>query len=547
MTYNAFVERFENARKSGNGIIVKCPAHEDSTASLSIGRSRNGGVLLKCFAGCETENIVSAMGLTLRDLFAEEPIKAFHVSNGNGNGATVEKPIIEKVYSYTDPLGRELFQVVRLKPKSFRQRHGQEGAWIWSMDGVERVLYRLPEIQKTETVWIVEGEKDADNLCALGFIATCNVGGAGKWLDGYTASLAGKDVVLCGDNDEPGKKHMELVFDSIATRVQSVRIIKLPGTFKDVSDYLASFEIQEDRQSALQELHDAATPHVGGVRMPVYSMADIELLYKKQVDQSTLVSLDLGEWLPSFRNRIRPIIPGEMMLIIGDTGTGKTALIQNIAMNTRLKSLMFEMELPIELVYERFFAIKAKMQCTEIEQEYRNVGAFGKKSVMEQFPNLFICPESRMTLEQLESIILKSELKIGEKPVLVLVDYVQLIQGAGNRYEKTSNIAEGLKIIAKATRTIIVIASQISRASSDEEIGLHSGKDSGALENSAGLVLAAWRNVNDPGLLTVKVLKSTKGGSGLEIPCNFDGSRMSITERSKFDSEINATRRTLSL
>ena len=68
-----------------------------------------------------------------------------------------------------------LFQCVRLDPKDFRQRRPDEnGGWIWNLKSARRVLYRLPEVLKAETICIAEGEKDADSLCTLGFTATCN-------------------------------------------------------------------------------------------------------------------------------------------------------------------------------------------------------------------------------------------------------------------------------------------------------------------------------------------------------------------------------------
>lgn len=531
MNYEAFIARFEKVKPTAKGVMAKCPAHEDGSASLSIGRANDGGVLVKCFAGCSAESICGAMGLTVKDLFAKQvaPQKPFVPLRTEKEEEPKEKPVVDKIYSYTDSIGRELYQAVRLKPKSFRQRHAVDGKWIWNMDGVERVLYRLPMVTASETVWIVEGEKDADNLCSLGFTATCNVGGAGKWLDGYSEALAGKNVVICGDNDKPGKNHVELVFDSIAKKAKMVKIIKLPESVKDVSDYIATFSDEKDAKKALDDLEQLAVPHLAGVKLPVFSMADISPLYKKQVDAAGHVKLDLGKWIPSFR-RIRPLIPGELCLIIGDTGTGKTAMLQNIAITSGLESLLFEMELPMELLFERFFALRAKVSCRDIELEYKSNGAFDSDAIMQQFPKIYICPESKMTLDALESVVMKSELKIGTKPALVLIDYVQLIQGSGSRYEKTSDVAEGLKILAKTTQTIVVVTSQVSRQS-DEEIGLHSAKDSGSLENSAGLVIGAWRDQSDAQLLKMKVLKCTKGGAGLTVDCDFDGEKMLICER----------------
>ncbi len=55
--------------------------------------------------------------------------------------------------------------------------------------------YRLPELAAADprrSVFVVEGEKDADRLAALGAVATCNPGGAGKWRPEFGAHLAGR-------------------------------------------------------------------------------------------------------------------------------------------------------------------------------------------------------------------------------------------------------------------------------------------------------------------------------------------------------------------
>ena len=196
---------------------------------------------------------------------------------------------------------------------------------------------------------------------------------------------------------------------------------------------------------------------------------------------------------------------------------------------------MFEMELPEELMFERFVSMENKIQGREVEELYRQNMDVGKEILDYQFARLLICPEPRQTLESIEQIILKSELKMGAKIQLVLIDYVQLLQGYGSsRYERMSNIAEGLKVLAKATKTIIVISSQISRppkAKEDETgISLHDAKDSGSLEWSSGLVIGAWRDFEDATIMHMKVLKATKGGAGTEVQCNFDGARMIINE-----------------
>ncbi len=105
-----------------------------------------------------------------------------------------DKPKIVKAYDYFGADGALAFQVVRLEPKSFRQRRPDgAGGWIWKMAGVDLIPFRLPEVLSAvaagQTIYIVEGEKSADALAQLGLAATCSPGGAGKWRSAYSSHL----------------------------------------------------------------------------------------------------------------------------------------------------------------------------------------------------------------------------------------------------------------------------------------------------------------------------------------------------------------------
>jgi Protein of unknown function (DUF3631) len=156
---------------------------------------------------------------------------------------------IVATYDYADESGAPLFQVVRFAPKDFRQRRPNgKGGWTWSLGKTRRVLYRLPEVRdavaRGRLVVIVEGEKDADNLRKLGFTATCNAGGANKWRAEYNESLRDADVVIIGDNDDPGRAHVAHVASSLHGVARRVRVLDLGKSWPacppkgDISDWI---------------------------------------------------------------------------------------------------------------------------------------------------------------------------------------------------------------------------------------------------------------------------------------------------------------------
>ena len=209
------IDRFENAKQrssysssESSSWQVRCPCHDDKTASLTITKGRDKW-LVHCHAGCDVGDILAAVGLS----FAELNIGDYSP--------------ISSTYEYFDGNGVLLYTVHRGAGKKFLQ---QAADGSWSLKGVERTLYRLPELlaaDPAETVYICEGEKDVDCARRLGGVATCNSGGAGKWLDSLSHYLAGRRVVVVPDNDGPGRAHGEKVAASLTGIAKSVEIANI--------------------------------------------------------------------------------------------------------------------------------------------------------------------------------------------------------------------------------------------------------------------------------------------------------------------------------
>jgi RecA-family ATPase len=151
------------------------------------------------------------------------------------------KARIAATYDYTNDKGELLYQVVRLEPKSFRQRRpdGKNG-WVWSVKDCKRAPFRLHELHKypDASVFVCEGEKDADRVAALGHCATTVA--CGDWTPDCISALAGRDVLILEDNDDAGRKKAFEAAQALYGVAATVRIVRLPGLPEkgDVSDWL---------------------------------------------------------------------------------------------------------------------------------------------------------------------------------------------------------------------------------------------------------------------------------------------------------------------
>ena len=253
--YPAFYAEFTDLKRIGDELRGPCPLHDGTGPNFAVHPDTGEWF---CHSRCQEGGdaylfLQRHHGLTFPEAIRRLADHAgLHFAHPTPRTVTMTTPKpppgpIVATYDYTDEDGALLFQVTRHVPKDFRQRRPDgHGGWTWGLADTRRVLYQLPDVaaavRQGQTIYIVEGEKDADALRALGLCATCNPMGAGKWHPDYTETLCAAGVVLLPDNDEPGRRHAEGVARALHGQAAHVRIVPLPNLPDkgDVSDWLAS-------------------------------------------------------------------------------------------------------------------------------------------------------------------------------------------------------------------------------------------------------------------------------------------------------------------
>jgi AAA domain len=257
---------------------------------------------------------------------------------------------VKAVFDYTDENGALLFQVLRFEPigqaKQFRQRTGPDQQ-KWSIKGVRIVPFRLPEliedIARDHVVFVVEGEKDVNTLRAHGVPATCAPMGAGKWWPQFNEIFRGADVVICGDNDQPGRDHVTLVAGNLHGVARRLRVLDLAEHWldieasEDVSDWFAIGYTVEGLWQIVERLPDwkpDASKGNGHDAGETFAKAESEQATQASNGSEEKTTSALGVWDGDDDERLEPrgwllgniFCRGFMSSLLADGGVGKTAL-----------------------------------------------------------------------------------------------------------------------------------------------------------------------------------------------------------------------------
>lgn len=256
--YQSFFELHVDKIRASSGssqATGTCPFHEDKLASLSFNFATG---LWSCHAGCGVGNVLTfarRLGVPApsqgSNFARSESINGGHSKPAGGlssspeiagESAERERKVVAR-YIYTDESGQPLFRVNRTDPKGFFQQRFENGNWIGGLKETRRVIYNLPDVlASNQTIFFVEGEKDAERLRTLSLVATTSPMGAGNWDPGFALFFKGKRVCAIPDNDEPGRAYIEKVRRDLAALQVPVKVVLLSGVPEkgDVSDFLDS-------------------------------------------------------------------------------------------------------------------------------------------------------------------------------------------------------------------------------------------------------------------------------------------------------------------
>ena len=220
------LDKLDKVKPTGaNKWLARCPAHDDNNPSLAI-TSIDGRALVHCFAGCETADVVAALGMRMPDLFDSPKERIYRYDNGR----TVRR-------DYKPDGKKKITQPNTLNPPE---------------------LYHLAKVRAAAAegrpIFLVEGEEDVRALESLGVIATTAPMGADSWAKVDYSPLVGSTVLVLADidKDQTGMKRAAALAEHLPTiGVTLGGVFVAANGLHDAGDHVAAGYTVDD----LVEIH----------------------------------------------------------------------------------------------------------------------------------------------------------------------------------------------------------------------------------------------------------------------------------------------------
>ena len=551
MTIDELLSRLEDVKPAGaDKWIARCPCtqnheHGDQNRSFSIKHdTATGHILVHCHKGCSVDEICAAMDCTPGDLMPE-PTSTERRDNflnwyAKQNGLT-----LQAVYSYcygnhADGLAKVRFRNAEGR-KDFRwikEDPTTKSGFKMSHDGCPHRLY-FAGTYDSNTVFITEGEKDADTLHR---IMQCTVAsaengagknsGGGKWRDEYTQQLEGKTVFILWDNDDAGKAFAEVEAAALDGHAAHVTMLDIASGWKDcpnkgdisdmvealgdaqavkiIADLIGAAEERPQTAQPQEDIEEHPEPPKNEAQAAEIALSQFDSFLAK-VQGTAYKPMRTG--MPDFDKLLGGGILRQSLIILSAApGTGKTTLAQQIfetAATDGTDVLFLNLEMSREQLLARSLSRIAHkrghlMSAADIlkgydwtERQRTIVQAAADEYRSKIAPRMQYNPDGNGT--DLDSIMEtldasgEAALMHGKPAPVVVLDYLHLV--TSSRREDSGEIIKRtvarLKDYAMRYDTYVFAISANNRTSNSSGIiSQSSGRDTSAIEYSADYQLS---------------------------------------------------------
>lgn len=442
--------------------------------------------------------------------------------------------------------GRDFFEDVILIPY---RTHGQVvqirekkiGGKYRSPFGDNVRLYNEDMLREAEDVVITEGEFDAMILrqhlqesgdARLRATAVVAIPGAKAIPDNFEAMLErAKRVFLGFDPDVEGRSAISRLRQLLGTRVRTLELPReLPKC--DWTEFLMDKSPEHPHGGHTWRDLDQMLTEADLVGKRMFTITEVAA--KWGFRDSEAPGIKLG-WM-SLDAILRPgLRPGQVMIPLAKTGTGKSVFLSNILHNTRShRTLMLSLELQAEDVYEHLRRIHYFWNPTTVREQ-----------MVEDYAKLRIVDKNRLTRSDLGALVAEYAEDLGAPPELLVIDYLGYyargLRSMGS-YERTSEAVMDIKEVAKEHGIGVIAPHQVNRGAEDgKPLDADDARDSGVIEETGDFILGLFRPgqiKQDTGVITedttgafsVQLLKSRHGGKGRVFNLRFSQMSLAICD-----------------
>ena len=322
--------------------------------------------------------------------------------------------------------------------------------------------------------------------------------------EGHLDSIGGISYLTSLSTIVPTTSNVKYYANIVKEKSVMRQLIKASNEIINLG-YDASTDVQEILDKAEKNIFDISQEKSGDDIQPINVVLQdtFEMIEKLCTDKSEVTGITTG--FADLNKKINGLQRTDLILLAARPAMGKTAFSLNLVQNAALKGdasvAVFSLEMSKEQLVQRMLSAQSNVELSKIK-----TGNLGESDWPRIIDGMAVLSEANIFIDDTPGIKISEirskcrRLKIEKGLDLILIDYLQLMEGEGkneNRQQEIAKISRSLKILAKELDCPVVALSQLSRSPElrkDHRPILSDLRETGSIEQDADIVMFLYRD-----------------------------------------------------